>query len=183
MENIKEGYTRVSTILGQWNSFAHIDPDVLSNKCRIGINVHAKISAESDGIFLELQEDEEGYFESWKKWWDKEKIASKAVFNEQRFYCDKLKITGCVDCLLQEEDDLLIIDYKTSASANKKMWAMQAAFYHYLAKNEGHKMFNQVWFLRLKKDGKKATLYKFEMTDELWDTCLAALNTYSYFNA
>ena len=183
MENIKEGYTRVSTILGQWNSFAHINPDVLANKCRIGTNVHAKIAAECEGIFIDLEPDEEGYFESWERWWEKEELSSKLLKTEQRFYCDDLMITGCVDALVAVDSHLIIVDYKTSASANKKMWALQAAFYHYLVKSPYTNLKNEVWFPRLKKEGKKATHYKFEITDELWETCLSALKTYRYFNA
>lgn len=179
---IKEGYTRVSSILGQRNSFAHINKQVLANKCRIGTNVHAKIGAEIDGIYLDLQPDEEGYFESWRKWWEDAGINPEIVESEERFYCDKLKLTGCVDAIVEAQNVVLIIDFKTSASANKKMWALQAAFYHYLVSQSGREIDNEVWFVQLKKDGKRAKLHKFEITPALWKVCECELHSYRYFN-
>lgn len=179
---IKEGYTRVSSILGQWNHLAHINKDVLANKCRIGSNVHAKIAAEMDGIFLQLESDEEGYFQSWEKWWIEEDLDPFLRFTEERFYCDELMITGCVDAIFVDPEGGCIVDYKTSASVNKKMWALQAAFYHYLARKIHPHIKNEVWFVQLKKDGKPGKTYKFEITHDLWVSCLSALTTYRYFN-
>jgi len=182
MEEIKEGYTRVSSILGQWNHLAHIDKDVLANKCRIGTNVHAKIGAEIDGIFLDLEADEEGYFESWNKWQKEERLDYSQMMTEERFYCDELKITGCVDAIRIEEERGTLLDYKTSATPNKRMWALQAAFYHYLVKKSGKKIEDEVWFIHLKKDGKVAKVYNFEITPKLWEVCASALHSYRYFN-
>ena len=177
METIKEGYTRVSTILAQWNHLAHIDKDVLANKCRIGTNVHAKIAAETDGIFLELQPDEVGYFESWKKW--KEEAEMEMEKTEARLYTEEFKITGCVDGFTKGD---ILLDYKTSASANKKMWALQASMYHYLAEISGWQPNTDFLFIHLKKDGKKAKEIWVECTHTLRSVWMSAIETYRYFN-
>ena len=54
---IKEGYTRVSEILGKRSDFSMIDPQVLANKCRIGTNVHERINLEIQGIFMDSEDD------------------------------------------------------------------------------------------------------------------------------
>lgn len=177
MEEIKEGYTRVSEVLSQWNQFAHIDPHVLANKCRIGTEVHEKISLEEAGIFIETSEDTKGYLKSWVKW--KEESEMEIIETEKRLYCEELKITGCLDAYTSGET---IIDYKTSASANKKMWAIQASFYNYLANANGWETADEVMFLHLRKDGKKAKEVWVHCTEELWEVAKSALHTYRYFN-
>ena len=179
---IKEGYTRISKIIGQWNQFAHIDPYVLENKCRIGTNVHKKIDAELHGIFIEPLHDEKKYFESWEKWWEKEENNLTIISHEKRFYCDKLKLTGCIDALVTDGNRKFIIDYKTSASVNKKTWSLQAAFYHYLVSENELQIDDEVLFLKLKKDGKTPASYRFKITPDLWSVCQSALSTYRYFN-
>ncbi len=185
MEEIKEGYVRVSSILAQWNHLAHVNPSVLANKCRIGTNVHEKIAAETEGIYVGLQEDEQGYFESWQVWQEEVKKDMNFIKIETRLYCDKLKITGCVDAFVntnQKKDELYLIDYKTSASVNKKMWALQASFYHYLAVVNGYKIHTKSMFVHLKKDGKKAKVHPFECDAKLFAISMCAFRTYQYLN-
>lgn len=181
MQQMKDGYTRVSEIIGQWNHLAHIDPQILANKCRIGSEVHEKIAAETEGIFIDTEEDTKGYLQSWNKW--KEEHEKKGCYFEieKRLYCDHLKITGCVDALVKTGDMLTVIDYKTSASANKKMWALQASFYHYLAVQNHYDVTDVVEFIHLKKDGSMAKTVVIHCTEELWLTAKAALLTYRYF--
>ena len=184
MSEIIEGYTRVSQIIGQWNQFAHIDPDVLANKCRIGTEVHEKIAAECEGIFIESSEDTKGYVGSWLKWVKRYNEEGEYVATEQRYYCDELMITGAVDAIIEIGDLTVIVDYKTSAKANPKTWALQGAFYHYLVnKNREGTTDPYVWFIQLKKDGSKAKEIEVHCTEDLWEVAKSALHTYRYFNA
>ena len=183
MQDIKEGYTRVSDILGQWNHLSHIDPNVLENKCRIGTNVHNCISAEINSIYMPLEEDEKGYYDSWLEWHEKYKKSIAFIANEKRFYCDEYKITGCVDAIIAlEGEGQVLVDYKTSSTANKKIWALQAQFYIYLAGKNGYSLQGGAWFLKLKKNGKLPTQYSFYPTPDLWKTCKGAIFNYRYFN-
>ena len=183
MEEIKEGYTRVSEIVGQWNQLAHINPEVLANKCRIGSEVHEKIAAEVEGIYIETAEDCKGYVGSWLEWVREYNSEGRYGQTEKRYYCDELKITGAVDAILEIGDLRVIVDYKTSARANKKTWALQGAFYHYLVNKEHEGETDPyVWFIHLKKDGKKAAQVEVHCTEELWEVAKSALHTYRYFN-
>jgi len=182
MKNIKEGYLRVSDILSVWCDFSNIDPYVLSNKCRIGTNVHAKIAAQKELIYIELQEDEKGYYDSWIKCKEKYFKDCETIEAEKRLYCERLKITGCIDCLIKKDRKNYVIDYKTSARPNLKTWSLQAAFYHYLCRVNDYVIEPYVFFVQLKKDGKTAKIHKISIDDELRRTAEAALKIYRYFN-
>lgn len=178
-----EGYTRVSSIIGQWNHLAGIDPWVLENKARIGTEVHEKITADLEGIFVEETEEIMGYIKSWMAFSKEDAKEYKNIMTEQRFFCDELKITGQIDGIFEnEKGEKFIIDYKTSASAHKKTWFLQAAFYWYLAKKNGLDISDKVIFVNLKKDGKKAKSHEFHCDEKIWKICLAALETFRYFN-
>jgi len=186
MEEIKEGYTRVSQIIGQWNQYAHIPKHVLKNKCRIGSEVHQKIEGEIEGFFVDISEDAQGYFDSWEKW--TQEIEKNSYFDylisEKRYYCDELKITGCIDALVDFAGWTGILDYKTSAQVHPKSWALQASFYYYfLHKYEEYDIEPAVKFIHLQKDGSCAKEIEIKCTNELWEVAQSSLHTYRYFNA
>ena len=56
---IKEGYTRISEILGFFTSFAGIDPGILQAKAMVGTNVHKAIDCFYNNVFYPLSEKEE----------------------------------------------------------------------------------------------------------------------------
>lgn len=181
MEEIKEGYIRVSDLLDVWTDFKHIDPHVLENKARIGTNVHEKISAELNGYFIDLAPDEEGYFESWLRWYEKNDKTPYLEW-ERRFYSDEFLVTGQVDAIKEREDGTIqIIDYKTSASPSLERWGFQAGWYYLLAKENGYDVEPEVTILNLKKDGKAAKEYKIQCDKALLHVCVSALYPYRYF--
>lgn len=182
MEEIKEGYTRVSQILGQWNHLAHIPTHILENKCRIGSEVHDTIAAEVEGIYLEGQEDTKGYIQSWTQWAIERQDDIEYLLTEKRFYCDNLKITGKVDAIINLGESQVIVDYKTSAKAFEKMWALQAAFYYYLIIQNNVHVDPHVMFLHLQKDGTKAKEIDIYCNEELREEAMRALGTYRYFH-
>lgn len=178
---IKEGYTRVSEILSPWNDFSMIDPDVLENKRVIGVNVHAAIEGEKSGIFVPLEDKEQGYFDSYDEW--KKSLGNEVVQEaaEQRFYCDSLMLTGCVDAVFSWGGEKVIVDYKTSASVNKKNWLIQGALYLYLARQVYEGVSDKVIFVHLKKDGKIAKNREFDITAEVMDLAVSAVKVYKHF--
>lgn len=176
MDEIKEGYIRISDIVGQWNLLSGIPKHILENKARIGTNVHSKISSDLQDIFFCLEIDEEGYGESWEKWLNQNPLTPFLI--EKRFDDDDLKITGRIDLIAETEKGLWIIDFKTSASAHPNIWELQGGFYHHLCKKNGLKMKNIVSFLQLKKDGSEAQLHEFKINKDTWKKCEAALITY-----
>lgn len=169
MEEIREGYTRVSEIVGWFkaNELAKIDPDTLRKKCELGTNVHSAIAQYEEGVYVPLDEKEEGYFKSFLKW--NEDAALLVQHSEQRFYCDELKVTGAIDCvgIDMETAKPYIIDFKTSATKDLRGWALQGAFYHHLATVNQIYVAPTVRFIQLDKNGEKPTVHDFPITSLL----------------
>lgn len=181
--SVKEGYARISSILAQWDKFGHIDPQVLSRKCEIGTQVHKSIENHSQHGIDSCIEEGSGYFESYKGWAKESNIISVAT--EQRLYCDKLKITGCIDAIVRfpEKGELIIVDYKTSAQDSPKTWPIQACFYHYLAIQNGLPVSDRIIFLKLDKEGKLPKLFEYQYSSQLMNVCISALNCYKWLNS
>lgn len=181
-EIINPKYTRVSSILSQWDSYGHIDADVLSRKCQIGTNVHQVIENHCNDIFCCINPEEEGYFNSFLAW---KKFACPAIVEtEKRYYCDEHLITGCVDAVIKfkTSEKHLIVDYKTCVQPNKLTWPLQAHFYHYLASINcpDIKLDDRVLFVQLSKDGKSPKVHSFDITKSTWEVCKAAMITYNW---
>jgi hypothetical protein len=199
MEIIKEGYSRVTDILGIWNtifmengevigkSFAgsrfKIDIDVLDNKANIGNNVHKAIEAHLDGFSVPLGEREQLYFDSFRAWYDKS--GCEVVEKEERYYDDELMITGKIDALVKfpNNDELILLDFKTSAQESPKIWPLQATMYYYLLKKNGKTVSDRLLFLKLDRYGKKAKLFEYKFIPELFNVCLAACTCNHYIKS
>ena len=183
MEDIKPGYTRISSILAQWDKFGHIDKAVLENKAALGTRVHDAIKNVHSGIYTPLDDAANGYFESFLKWQKETKI--EIVSSEERFYCDKLMITGQVDALaaIPGEEKFVLIDFKTSAQESPKMWPLQGGFYYYLASLSGKTLSTRILFVKLDKMGNLPSIYEYEFTKSLWNVCIAAWTCYRHLNS
>jgi len=183
MEIIKPGYTRVSSIVGQWNTFGAIkDKPFFIAKCELGTRVHEAIENDINGIFHPLDEAAKPYFESFEKW--AANSGAKFVANEQRFYDDKYMITGKFDSLIKMpgEDKFILVDYKTSSVESKLTWQLQGCFYHYLATQAGFDLSDRMLFLKLDKDGGFPKVCEYTFSKKLWSVCVSAYNCYRYMN-
>lgn len=182
MADILPGYVRVSEVLAQWKLLDHIPPNILQKAAERGTHIHQEIYLWSQG----LATSQEPMFYSYQCWM----AATDAVpfVTEYRVYDDNLKVTGCIDALMDLGDGhFTLVDYKTSANEDPKMWPLQGAFYHYLIKNNlrfnsPYKLSDEVLFLKLDREGKAPKEYRYKVTDALLNVCLSALNCYRYLN-
>jgi len=181
MEDIKDGYTRVSAIISQWDKMSNIDPMVLERKTALGTNVHKAISDHYNGIPSVLTDEEGGkYFSSFLIWNEANKPVPVRI--EERLYDDDLMITGCLDAILKfpDSDEIILIDWKTSYNADKLNWPLQASFYlSLLAKNGIHGL-TKARFIKLDKLGDMPKEFEFIQSEYLLQTCRAAYITYMY---
>lgn len=179
---VKDGYTRISSILAQWDKFGHIDPQVLAKKCAIGTEIHSCIENYTQHGIESVAKDY-GYFDSYRIWAKDSEIIN--VSAEQRLYCDRLKITGCLDAIIKfpGKGELVIVDYKTSAQESPKTWPIQACFYHYLAIQNGIPVGDRVIFLKLDKEGKLPKVFEYHYSTQLMNVCMSALNCYRWLNS
>lgn len=195
MEKIKEGYTRISTILSLLPSvmgmnednkeiwgfpLQTINPEVLRNKCNIGRNVHTAINSWANHDFAPLAKSEKGYFQSFCRW--QELTQMQPVQSELRLYDDNLMITGAVDMIgkIKNSENLVLIDFKTSATCDNKKWPIQAAFYHHLLTINNFIVHSTVLFLQLDKEGEMPICHAFEITKQLKITMISAYNLYKH---
>lgn len=181
--SIKEGYTRVSAILSQWDRFGHIDQEIVARKADIGTEVHDAIKADYEGIYRPLSEKAEPYFESFLSWQKESKVVFSDV--EQRLYDDALKITGAMDAIavFPGSSERVLIDFKTSANEDKKFWPLQAGFYSMLARANQIDISNRVVFVKLSRDGSLPKVCEYIIDDQILLVCMSALNTYRYINS
>ena len=177
---IKSGYTRVTEILSQWDKFSMIDPVVLERKKQIGTNVHQAIVDFNNALPVILTDEEGGkYFQSFLLLFRKERFSINNP--EFRLYDEDLMITGAIDALIQlpNKEDLIMVDWKTSATKDAIAWEMQAVFYLYLLrKNEVKNVSNKCWFVKLNKLGDLPSVSQFEYSEDVMDDCRAAVKTY-----
>jgi hypothetical protein len=181
METIAEGFTRVSNILGQWDKFSGIIPEILENKRRIGTNVHEAIDMYNHCLPFECADDEQPYVDSYIRWHEEEKIVVE--YGEERFYDRRLMITGKIDGVVKFRDrsQVVVCDWKTSYSADPLNWPMQGAFYRHLVSLEREPNLSTTFmFIKLDKHGELPKIYQYEYTEQLWHTCECAVTTYYY---
>ena len=173
-----DGCTRVTDILAWYQDLSKIPVEALERKAAIGTAVHEAIEAHLSGNFYVSTDDMKGYMQSFLKWINRMDYAVAAT--EERFFDYTLGITGKIDCITQEKDNLMLLDFKTSRKANPKIWRLQGGFYHILA-SQKYQLGDQFLFLQLMPDGTVAKEHLYTWDAELHRTCLAILETYRYF--
>jgi len=178
MEKDLKNYTRVTEIVNQFTDFSHIPFEVLENKRNIGSDVHLAIESEEEGFFHIASDLSAGYIESYRRW--KDSVKPKFKVMEKRFFDDDLKVTGQVDAIVKVQGLEFIVDFKTSASANKEVWPLQAHFYWHLTNKNEEMLDPRVVFIKLDKEGKLPKIYEYEFSLDTWKVCLAYLEVYKY---
>ncbi len=172
MEPIKEGYTRITTPLYHFSGLSKIDPEVLSRAALRGSKVHEICDAIIEGLGIPAFDDEiSGYIDSFISWNDKHFIQKP-----ERFYCDEYMITGECDGIYEEEDGLVLVDFKTPLNESKT-WMLQASAYMYLAKKSGYDI-KRIEMVKICKKGNPPKVYVYEPNFELYLSCLFV---YEYF--
>lgn len=165
----EEKHLRVTEMLYPFSKMQFIDEIVLENAAARGTRVHAICEGIITGVGeWDVEPALQGYVDSFKLWWE---LGHKVVEIEKRFYCDELMITGQVDLLLQEDNELVVCDLKTSAQPSKT-WPVQGSAYAYLAKA------SKIKFIKLDRNGKPPKIYDYPVDIPFVKKCL---EVYKYF--
>jgi hypothetical protein len=85
-------------------------------------------------------------------------------------------ITGQMDAIIDSPDGPILIDYKTSAKANEKIWNMQAHFYWYLVKANKIEIGTKMRWINLRQ--KKVDLINYDGQPILDDFTGMIIKTY-----
>jgi hypothetical protein len=169
-EIIKPGYNRVSEILGRFNDFGEIDPQVLQNAANRGTRVHNAITERIEiGTASGLKETDIPYFNSWKEWYEGDLcsgVPKKLINCETRLYDEKRFLTGEIDAIYVENGVNHLVDWKTSSAENKLVWPLQAAGYLQLIRLNGLcDVSNTVYFIKLCKHAKSCKICKYDISE------------------
>lgn len=172
-------YVSVTQALSPWVDFSGIPSDVLSAACRRGGVVHAAAASYARGLWIRsLAPSYQGYFESFKNWFDK--YVDKVLLVEIRLSCDVYGIIGKPDlvCILID-GRYVVVDHKTPVS-EKPTWKCQLAAYRYLVSTTSLGI-PECMSLILKGDGSPAKACPYQYSDDDFAAFLAALTAYRYF--
>ena len=183
-EEILPGYTRVTEPLQGFSKYDLIDPATLANAQERGIRAHKYCEMYSKGIFFVEEDDCKNYVEQFKKWFDE--YVGTVLSTEHRLYDDKLKLTGQIDMLaiMKNNEELAIIDIKTTSSISQS-WSLQTAAYLYLSHTSAlisiSKPVKRI-ALHLTKTGKKAKIIEYTDYQNDLRMYLNCLELYRYLN-
>lgn len=171
-----DDYLRVTEILRPFSGVDNIPVDILMQAAERGTQVHQLIDAINAGIGTPAIPDNFlGYMHSFEEW-NLEKVY---LPKPARFFDDDLKITGECDALIELDDSIVLVDFKTSAKESKS-WCLQGVAYAMLAKKAGITV-DKIHFVKLSKFAEKAQIFKYEYTDKAVNQFLACLEVYRYF--
>jgi len=148
------GFDRVTDVLFQFSGLRDVDPEILKKAAYRGTCVHNAC----DSIMLDLPMDDidpnyMGYVRSFELWAKDKSFLPKP----ERFFCDKLMLTGECDGLYEEDGKVVLFDLKTPAKESPS-WVLQGSAYDYLAFLYGYKI-HRVEFVKLDKKGADPLVY------------------------
>ncbi|MCF1193240.1 PD-(D/E)XK nuclease family protein, partial [Mangrovimonas sp. AS39] len=113
-----------------------------------------------------------GYIDSYEKW----AAGKHFLLAPKRLYDDELMITGLVDAIYKDGENLVLVDYKTPARESKT-WAMQASAYSFMCKKNGYNI-SRIEFVKLDKTGKEPKIYAYMEDMQMFNK---VLECYRYF--
>lgn len=131
--------------------YSGISKEVLEHAADRGTAIHNAIET-----WIEFQMDtivddsHRGYFNAFLKWWDEKKPEPLAT--ECRIYHKILRYAGTADLIAKIDGEIVITDYKNSASVNEKSYSLQLEAYRQAFKSHGIEIEKKL-ILHLKPDG------------------------------
>lgn len=170
----RESYTRVSTVLYPFSGLSDVPQDLVEHAANRGTKVHQICQGIVTGLGeFGVDDETRPYVESFMQWYHPH-MQFKAI--EQRFYCERLMVTGQCDYIVDTPEGLALVDLKTSYRPSKT-WQIQGQAYAYLAALSGYDI-KHIWFLHLQKSGKPPKIYSYDVCDALWKS---VFYTWKYF--
>lgn len=162
MDNIPEGYVRVTEVLKPYSDFTQIDPNVLARAADRGCRVHKYCETYALGLFLpDIDNDCKSYVEAFIRWFDER--VNEVLHTECRLNSEKHKLSGQIDmiCTLKNCEKVCLIDIKTPAQGSFT-WSLQTAAYKLLAMQcRGLEIERRVCLKLPKKEGANASTIEY----------------------
>jgi hypothetical protein len=166
----------VTRILSPWSNLSMVSDEVLTSASERGTRVHAACAAYALDYPVEgLQEGDEGYFESFRDWFDA--TVEQVINVEQEYTCKTYGFVGHPDAVLtlKGSEEIWVIDWKTPRTLNKSFRLQIAAYRHLTQAHRGAT-------LRLSPEGKRAILDEFTGMERDFCVFLNCLSAWRFFN-
>ena len=182
MPNPNSKYPSVTTVLGPYAGLEFVRPDKLAAACQRGTYGHTPCIALARGEFAFVKPEVQGYFDSFKLWFDS--FVDTVIEVEPLWESHKWGYCGSPDLLLimrHSQCSIDIWDLKTS-KASGKTWPGQLAAYRNLAIENKYDQIGRVGSLRLKEDGGMPLADEYQYSDRDFAAFLSALNAWRYFH-
>jgi hypothetical protein len=174
------GYNRVSEYCSIWEDFSQIDPEFLQHRADIGTHVHTAIRHHLCDIPINLSQEEQPYFDSWLLWY--QSVECSISHEETRLFDGHLELTGAIDGIITPRGCAsMIVDWKTSSCEHPLIWPLKGAFYHHLVEwNELCEICNEVLFVKLMRNGKKAKPFSYVIDAKLKNMIHTTIDAYNF---
>lgn len=169
----------VSTVMKPLSSsvYGDVDPQVLSMAANRGTIVHEAIENYLHYGIEDIPTTYAGYLDAFIQFWKDYRPTIVAV--EHRMYHKYLKYAGTVDLLLLIDDELWLIDNKTSSKVEKMLTRVQLEAYKKGLATHGIRVQRKA-ILHLKKTGKYSLVEHPAEDQKAWDVFTASKTVYDY---
>lgn len=172
----------VTQILQPWSGLQNIPSEVLAKAAARGVDVHFICLNYAQGLWVppDLAAPHQGYFDSFRRWFDVTVIECFGVETELTSPIYNFMGHPDLPCRLKGDSAGTVVDIKTPLILSKT-WPIQTAAYRYLLRANDHDI-RRHGTLRLSKEGKRAKFNGFSKEyDVHWLVFLSCLNAYNYF--
>lgn len=175
-------YPRVTEVLRAYTGFDYVPREKLEKAAERGTSVHALCAGIAKGAWIPdemIDEELIGYVNSFKKWAAAQ--VSKFIVIEKRYVDDERQYSGQLDyVILGSDDQLYLVDLKTSAKPQKTYPVQMAAYDNLLRNNKIH--VKGAMLVYLDKDGEFPNIHFIEDLKEESRVFFSALDCWHYFN-
>ena len=137
--------------------YGDTDPDVLARAAARGTAVHQAAENYARFGIEDIAPEFSGYFEAFKSWWDEKKPV--ILGTECRVYHKTLGYAGTCDLLCIINDQITLVDYKTTATVEHMLTMVQLEGYDRAWESQGVKI-DRREILQLQNSGRHTeTIY------------------------
>ena len=147
------------------DTYKDVDKNVLDRAANRGTAVHNSIENWIKFGVDDLEPDMHGYLDAFMDWWDMWK--PKIIGSEVRLYHKLMRYAGTCDLLAEIEDEINLIDFKTSYKVYEKNCRLQLEAYSQAMASHGL-VVKRKRILHLKKDGKWEDIQFDQRDAEAW---------------
>lgn len=166
IDTIKPQYTRVTDALFFISGLSAVNPDVLKKAADRGTRAHLAIDAIIKGIGVLPDSTIDGYIHSFNSWYTNKKF----IDMPKRAYCDDILITGLFDGIYEDNQELVLVDFKTPMKESRT-WRLQLSAYAYLARKNGFNI-KRIEAVKLDRYGSVPRVFVYEEDFPMYLNCL-----------